>query len=153
MNQNKYELRPRNLEPEEVLPISIIIIILLILVSVVLYLTISSGGPTDPRATFYVIAEIATISVLVAILIAVWTREAMFLFYAVFPYALLILGGAVYYMILLSSIDIIGIFCIVSGHWVTALMLWIFKEELKSEKRKSAQTDTTSTTEDSLKSK
>jgi len=145
MNHN--ETTPRkSLEPEEVLVASLVIFVLIILVSIALYLTASSGGPVDPRGTFYVIACIATISVLVAALVALGTREAMFLFYAVFPYALLILGGAVYYMVLLSSVDALGVFCVISGHWAVALMLWIFKQEItETEKKKPSGKGPTST--------
>jgi len=130
--ENKDEVKPRSLEPDEVFVISIIVILLIVVVSYALYVAASSGGPTDPRMTFYVLAEIATVSVLVAVLTALWSHEGMFLFYVAFPYALLILGGAAYYMILLSSIDPIGILCVVSGHWGAAFMLWMFKEELKN---------------------
>jgi hypothetical protein len=104
---------------------SILVIALIIAISYALYLGASYEGV---RATFYMIAGIATISLAGGILIALWAKETKILLYLSLPYAVLIFAGPIYYMVLLSSIDPMGILFVLFGHWGIAYIIWKFRE-------------------------
>ena len=104
---------------------SILVIALIIAILSALYLGASYEGV---RATFYRIVGTATVSLAVGILIAIWAKESSFLLYLSLPYAILIFAGPIYHMVLLSSIDIWGIFLVLCGHWGIASIIWKFRE-------------------------
>ena len=109
---------------------STLVFALIIAISYALYLGTSYEGV---RATFYWIAGAATISLAVGILIAIWAKETKILYYLSLPYAVLIFAGPIYYMVLLSSIDIWGIFFVLCGHWGIAYIIWKFREPQNQE--------------------
>lgn len=112
-------------------------LVVIALIALLLYLLYLGGvvheGPWDARIAYYMIVGIATVSLAVGMLIAIWEPERRIIYYLGFPYVVLIFAGAVYYMVLLSSIDFLGILFVLCGQWGLAYMIWQFKKYVKQE--------------------